>query len=123
MPDFDAAAGQPARSPARVSRIRPGSCLSSVAAYFEVKSSTTLATCGDIVIVDVEGAPVHVVEIAIEEHLALAGVGEDQEFMAVLAADRSRLGAHRHGLQSHAREGAQIGDEHLVVGVLARLAA
>ena len=76
----------------------------------------------DIVIVDVEGFPVHVMEALVEEHLRFAGVGEDEEFMAVLAADGARLGAHRHGLQPHAGEGLQIGHEHLVVGMLAGLA-
>ena len=36
--------------------------------------------------------------------------------MAEIAADRAGLGAHRDRLQSHPREGAQIGDEHPVVG-------
>ena len=37
--------------------------------------------------------------------------------MAEIAADRPGVGAHRDRLESHAREGAQIGDEHLVVGM------
>ena len=48
---------------------------------------------------------------------ALAGVGENDEFVAEVAADRAGVGAHRDRLQPHAREGAQIGDEHLVVGM------
>ena len=36
--------------------------------------------------------------------------------MAEIAADRAGLGAHRDRLQSHPGEGAQIGDEHPVVG-------
>jgi hypothetical protein len=36
--------------------------------------------------------------------------------VAEIAADRAGLGAHRDRLQAHPREGAQIGDEHLVVG-------
>ena len=48
--------------------------------------------------------------------LALAGVGENDEFVAEIAADRAGLGHHRHRFQSHAGEGAQIGHEHLVVG-------
>ena len=35
-----------------------------------------------------------------------------------IAADRPGLGAHRNRFQAHAREGAQISDEHLVVGML-----
>ena len=38
--------------------------------------------------------------------------------MAEVAADRAGIGAHRDRLQPHPREGAQIGDEHLVVGAL-----
>ncbi len=34
-----------------------------------------------------------------------------------IAADRPRLRAHRNRFQSHAREGAQVSDEHLVVGM------
>ena len=51
------------------------------------------------------------------EHGALAGVGQDDELMAQVAADRPGVGAHRDRLQAHPREGAQIGHEHLVVGV------
>ena len=37
--------------------------------------------------------------------------------MAEIAADRSGIGAHGDRLQAQAREGAQIGDEHAVIGV------
>ena len=37
--------------------------------------------------------------------------------MAVVAADRAGVGAHRDGAQAKAIEGAQVGDEHLVIGV------
>ncbi len=36
--------------------------------------------------------------------------------MGKIAADRTRIRAHRHRLQAHAREGVQIGDEHAVIG-------
>ena len=36
--------------------------------------------------------------------------------MALIAADRPRLGPHRNRFQSHAREDAQIGDEHALIG-------
>ena len=52
------------------------------------------------------------------EDLALAGLGQDEEFMAEIAADRAGIGLHRDRLQPHPREGAQIGDEHLPVGFL-----
>ena len=54
------------------------------------------------------------------EHLAFAGLGQDDELVAEIAADRAGVGAHRNGLQAHAGEGAQIGDEHPVIGVLGR---
>ena len=40
------------------------------------------------------------------------------ELVAEIAADRPGIGAHRDRLQPHPREGPQIGDEHLVVGML-----
>ena len=55
------------------------------------------------------------------EDLALAGVGQNDEFVAEVAADRAGVGAHRDRLQAHAREGAQIGHEHAVVGRLGAL--
>ena len=58
--------------------------------------------------------------VAVAEDGALAGLGEDDELVAEVAADRAGIGAHRDRLQAHAREGAQIGDEHPVVGVRAR---
>ena len=58
----------------------------------------------------------HLEIVAVAEHLALAGIGKDDEFVAEVAADRAGIGAHRNGLQAHAREGAQVGDEHAVVG-------
>ena len=48
--------------------------------------------------------------------LALAGVGENDELVAQIAADRAGLGHHRHRFKPHAGEGAQIGHEHFVVG-------
>jgi len=36
--------------------------------------------------------------------------------VAKIAADGAGVGTHRHGLQAHAGEGVQIGDEHAVVG-------
>ena len=59
-------------------------------------------------------------ESAVAEDGALAGLGEDDEFVAEVAADRAGIGAHRDRLQAQPREGAQIGDEHPVVGVRAR---
>ena len=69
------------------------------------------------------GAEIRVLarHLEVEERLvaedgALAGVGEDDEFVAEVAADRAGIGAHRDGLQAEPREGPEIGDEHAVVG-------
>jgi hypothetical protein len=58
----------------------------------------------------------------VQEDLALAGVGQDDEFVAEIAADRAGGGPHRDGLQPHAREGAEVGDEHAAVARLGALA-
>ncbi len=55
--------------------------------------------------------------VLVAEHFALAGVGENDELVAEVAADRAGVGLHRDRLQAEARERAQVGDEHLVVGV------
>jgi hypothetical protein len=60
-------------------------------------------------------------EVLVAEHLALAGVGEDDELVAEVAADGPGLRRHRNRAQSHARERAQVGDEHPVVGLPAGL--
>ncbi len=73
------------------------------------------------VVVGVLGGHLHLGQSAMAEHLALAGLGQDDEFMAQVAADRPGIGAHRDRLQPHAVEGAQIGDEHLIIGVPRRL--
>src|SRR5947208_6792685 len=65
----------------------------------------------------VEILPVRVDEIAVDMNGALAGVGEYDEFVAEIAADGSGFRSHRDRLQSHAGEGAQVGYEHLVVGM------
>src|SRR5689334_6679573 len=65
----------------------------------------------------VELLPVRVDEIAVDMNGALAGVGQYDEFVAEVATDGSGFRAHRDRLQSHARESAQVGDEHLVVGM------
>jgi hypothetical protein len=67
------------------------------------KSTSSPGTAGEVILV--------------AKHFALAGVGQNDEFMAEVAADRPGLGAHRDRLQAQPREGAQIGDEHLVVGM------
>ena len=45
---------------------------------------------------------------AVAEHLALACLGQDDELMAEVAADRAGIGAHRNGLQAHTRERPEI---------------
>ena len=60
----------------------------------------------------------HVEKVLVTEHFRLAGIGEDDEFMAEIAADRPGVGAHRDRFQAKPREGAQVGNEHLAVGML-----
>ena len=50
------------------------------------------------------------------EDLRLARIGQNDELMTEIAADRSGICAHRNRLQAHAVERPQIGDEHPVIG-------
>ena len=70
-----------------------------------------------VVVIDIGIFEIQIEEIAINIDFALAGLGQNDEFMAEITADRAGVGAHRDRLQPHPREGAQIGDEHLIVGV------
>ena len=56
--------------------------------------------------------------VLVDEHGGFAGFGQDDELVAVVAADRACLGAHRDRSQAHAGEDAEIGHEHPVVGQL-----
>src|SRR6185295_17129452 len=60
-------------------------------------------------------------QVGMAEHLALAGVGQDDELVAQVPANGPGLRHHRDRLQAHAGEGAQVGHEHAVVGVPRRL--
>jgi hypothetical protein len=51
-------------------------------------------------------------EVGVEEHRALAGLGEDVELIAHVAANGACVGTHRNAGQAHAIEGAKVGDEH-----------
>ena len=67
-------------------------------------------------IVDIFGQNVALKQRSVAEHLTLASMGEHDELVAQVAADRPGRGAHGDRLQTHARECAQIGDEHAVIG-------
>ena len=69
------------------------------------------------VVIDVVAGHRQIEKVAVAEHSGLAGLGQHDEFVAEIAADRAGLGAHRDRLQPHPREGAQVGDEHPVVGM------
>ena len=69
-------------------------------------------------VIDLNDGNVGLKPAAIEKHVALAGISEDDEFVREVAADRSGISLHRDRLQPHAGKGPQIGDEHLVVGLL-----
>src|SRR3546814_5518488 len=68
------------------------------------------------IVVDVWCKHVEFEEIAVAVDLALAGFSQNDEFVAVVAADRAGVRLHRDRLQTHPREGAKISDEHPVVG-------
>jgi hypothetical protein len=68
------------------------------------------------IIIEVGTGRIHLHEVLVAIDLALAGVGEDDEFVAEIAADRAGLRRHGNRFQTHASEGAQIGDEHPVIG-------
>ena len=55
-------------------------------------------------------------QFAVAEHGAFAGVGEDDEFVAQVAADRTGVGPHRDGGQAHPVKGVEVGAEHFPVG-------
>ena len=51
------------------------------------------------------------------EDFALAGLGQDDELVAEVATDRTRIGHHGNDSHAQSSEGPQIGDEHSVVAV------
>ncbi len=70
-----------------------------------------------VVIVDVARAEADIGHRTVIEHLRLAGLGQHQEFMGIVAADRPAVGAHRDRLQPHPLIGAQVADQMAVIGV------
>ena len=68
------------------------------------------------VVVDVGRRDRQVEHVAVDEHGGFPRLGQHDELVGEVAADRPGLGAHRDTGQSHAREDAEIGDEHAVVG-------
>ena len=72
------------------------------------------------VIIDVIGRDRQIEHVAVAEHAGFAGFRQHDEFMAEIAADRAGLGAHRDRLQSHPRKGAQVSNEHPVIGTARR---
>ena len=71
--------------------------------------------------IDVGARDFEVQIVLVAKHFALAGIGQDDEFVGQIAADRAALRHHRDRAQPHARESAQIGDEHAVIGMLGAL--
>jgi hypothetical protein len=47
----------------------------------------------------------------IVKHFALAGIGQDNEFVGQVTADRTAFGDHRDRAQAHAGERAQVSDD------------
>jgi len=59
----------------------------------------------------------HVHKLCVAEDFALAGFGQDDEFVRKLAADGSRVRAHRHRFEAHARKRIKVAYKHLVVSL------
>ncbi|MNS94837.1 hypothetical protein D3C72_1290640 [compost metagenome] len=53
----------------------------------------------------------------VAEHGAFARIGQHDPFMAEIAANGARIGAHRNGRQPHAGIGPHIGHEHPFIGL------
>mmetsp|Transcript_23351 Transcript_23351/g.40713 ORF Transcript_23351/g.40713 Transcript_23351/m.40713 type:complete len:279 (-) Transcript_23351:229-1065(-) len=70
-----------------------------------------------IVIVDVPVTKGKVSHSAVIKHLALACLGQNQEFMSVIATNGATVGTHRNGLQTHPLVRAQVADQMTVVGM------
>ncbi len=71
----------------------------------------------DVVEIDIRAGDLEIEVVAVAEHLALAGLRQNDELVRQVSADRSGIRDHGDGLEAEARERAQVGDEHLVVGV------
>ena len=71
----------------------------------------------DVVEIHVFAGYLEVQVIAVTEHFAFAGVRQDDEFMRLVAADGAALRHHGDGSKSQAGKGAQVSDEHLVIGM------
>ena len=67
-------------------------------------------------VVDPQRQRVRVEPGAVAVDGALAGIREHDELVAVVAADGPALRLHRDRREAEPGEGAQVGDEHLVVG-------
>ena len=78
-------------------------------------SSNKALRPGFVAISQALAVPVHRLEGAVVEHFALAGRRQDDELVAEVAADRPRGGLHRHRLDAHALEGAQISQQLRVI--------
>ena len=74
-----------------------------------------------IIEIDICGRRLIIQKILVTEDFALARIGQNDELMAQTAANRAGVGAHWNSLQAHALERAQIGHEHLGVGMLGAL--
>ena len=68
------------------------------------------------VVVDALAGNRQVEHVPVAKNAGFAGLRQNDELMGEISADRPGLRRHRNGFQPHARKGAQVGDEHLVVG-------
>ena len=62
----------------------------------------------------------HLDQITVTEDFAFARIGQHDELVAQITADRTCVSAHRHDLEAHAGIEVQIGHKHPVIGPLGR---
>ena len=67
------------------------------------------------VIVDRTVAEFEVGDCAVIENFRLACLGQNQEFMRIIAANGARIRTHRDRLKAHPLIGAQVADEVAVI--------
>ena len=71
----------------------------------------------DIVVINIPITKAQICDFAVIEYLRLARLGQNKEFMGVIAANRAAISAHRDCLQPHTFIAAQVTDQMAVIGV------
>ena len=68
------------------------------------------------VVIDILAGNGEMEHVAVAENAGLAGLRQNDELVREISADGPGFGGHGDGVEPHACKGAQIGNEHLVVG-------